>query len=305
MTIQPTTALALASMLLITPLMSGHSQAASLNDTAHAQDRNWQLGVSLGYGNRTNPLIESDDLTLVAVVDLSWYGERFFFDNGDLGFTFIDNHRFTLNAVARVNTERLFFENANSLLVSFTNASGASGGPVQDGVDVDGTDGNDDTTDDGTSQQPNQSFSIPDRDYALEAGLEWLTDGRWGFAQASLLQDISDKHQGFEANLALGRSGHWRRFTWTVSAGVSYRSGQLNDYYYGILPQEAQGDFAAYEAEGGINLHASALLRYYVSKSVSLGLVVEYETLSDAIADSPFVTEDHITTAYAGVKYTF
>ncbi len=306
MNASPRTRLAIAC-LLCSALFTGQSRAASLNDTASAQNRNWQLGISLGYGSRSNPLIDADDLTMVAVVDISWYGERFFFDNGDLGFTFIDNHQHTVNAIARVNTERLFFENANSLLISLTTPSGnQGGGPVQDGVDSDGTDSGGGNNDGGTTGNPTtESFDLPDRDYALEAGIEWLTDGRWGFVQASLLQDISNKHDGFEANVSLGRSGHWQRFTWTASAGLHYRSAKLNDYYYGILPSEAQEGFSTYRADSGINFYASTLLRYYVSKSVSLGLVLEYETLSNAIADSPFVTKDHITTGYAGVKYTF
>ncbi|BFM05381.1 MipA/OmpV family protein [Halioxenophilus aromaticivorans] len=294
-------------------LVSSLGHAASLNDTARADQRPWQLGVTLGYGQRSNPLVDADNLNLIAVVDFSWYGERWFFDNGDVGFTLVDNHRFTLNAIARVNTERLFFENTNSLLVSFAGSDqlGSDGGDglQQGGVDSDGNDGLDSdgsggTPSDGGSGSTTE-FDIPDRDYALEAGFEVLTDGPWGFAQASLVHDISNKHDGYEANLSLGRSGHWQRFTWTASAGLSYRSQQLNDYYYGILPGEAVAGYARYSADDGLNFHASTLLRYYLSKSMSLGLVLEYETLSDAIADSPFVTDDHITTAYAGVKYTF
>jgi len=282
------------------------SWAASQNDTAQALDRNWQLGVALGYGTRSNPLIEADDLTLIAVVDFAWYGDYLFFDNGDLGVTFVDNHRFTLNGILRVNTERLFFENADSLLVSFTNSgvgSGNGGRPTPG----DGTDGTDGGGDGGGSSGgvTTETFEIPDRDYAIEAGLELLTDGHWGFLQASATQDISSKHDGYELGLTLGRSGYWQRFTWTTSAGISYRSHDLNNYYYGVLPAEATNAFPSYEAGAGVNYQLSGLLRYYLSKSLSLGLVLQYERLNSAIADSPFVTDDHVTTGYAGLKFTF
>lgn len=285
--------------------------AASINDTAQSEQRNWQLGVSLGYGSRSNPLVDADNLDLIAVVDLSWYGERFFFDNGDVGFTFQDNQHYTLNGVLRINTERLFFENANSLLVSFASSGVGTDGsdPVQDGVTdptgtpTDGGSGGD--PGDGNEQAAPTLFDIPDRDYAIEAGVEFLTDGRWGFLQASVFQDVSSNHKGYEASINLGRSGHWQRFTWTASAGISYRSAKLNDYYYGILPAESQTGFAAYSADSGVNYQASALMRYYLSKSLSLGLVLEYEALNDAIANSPFVDNDYVTTGYAGIKYTF
>ena len=53
----------------------------------------WRFGVALGYGERTNPLIQSDDIPIVVDLDIAWFGERWFFDNGDLGFSLVDNAR--------------------------------------------------------------------------------------------------------------------------------------------------------------------------------------------------------------------
>src|SRR5690348_11913227 len=72
-------------------------------------ERHWRLGVALGYGERTNPLIQSEKIPVLVDLDIAWFGKRFFFDNGDIGFAVLDRPAFTLNAVARVNTDRAFF----------------------------------------------------------------------------------------------------------------------------------------------------------------------------------------------------
>ncbi|WP_317931333.1 MipA/OmpV family protein [Halioxenophilus sp. WMMB6] len=270
--------------------------AGSASDDIRSANSNWQLGLALGYGERSNPLLGGDNLPLVAVVDIAWYGDAFFFDNGDFGYTLRDDANITFNLVTRVNSERLFFENSNSLLVSFSN-SGVVGNGTSSQVD-----------DPNTPQDESSNYEevkIPDRDYALDGGLELLTDGQWGFLQLSALHDVTKKHNGYELALSLGRSGYWRRFTWTTSAGVNYRSPSLNNYYYGVLSSEASQLLPAYRADGGFNWQVSTLVRYYLSRSLSLGLVIEYQALSSAIADSPFVTDDYVTTGYAGLKFSF
>src|SRR5689334_21271305 len=72
-------------------------------------ERHWRLGLALGYGERTNPLIQSEKIPVLVDVDIAWFGKRWFFDNGDVGFAVLDRPAFTLNAVARVNTDRAFF----------------------------------------------------------------------------------------------------------------------------------------------------------------------------------------------------
>src|SRR5690349_15759272 len=47
-------------------------------------ERRWRLGAALGYGKRTNPLIQSEDIPVVVDLDIAYFGDRWFFDNGDL-----------------------------------------------------------------------------------------------------------------------------------------------------------------------------------------------------------------------------
>ena len=86
--------------------------------------KNWRFGVALGYGERTNPLIQSDDIPVVVDLDIAWFGERWFFDNFDLGFELFDRPSFTTNIVARVNSDRAFFSKTNTKYINFSYLGG-------------------------------------------------------------------------------------------------------------------------------------------------------------------------------------
>jgi hypothetical protein len=114
----------------------------------------WRLGAAIGYGLRTNPLIQSDDIPIVVDLDIAWFGDHLFFDNGDLGLTIVDNKLVTTSLVARVNSDRVFFGKTDTKFINIDIA----GEPLAQEFE----------------------FSVPDRDYAVELGIEALSDGDWG-----------------------------------------------------------------------------------------------------------------------------
>src|SRR5690349_18424651 len=89
------------------------ADAAASPAAAGPSESHWRLGAAFGYGERTNPLIQSEKIPVLVDLDVAWFGKRWFFDNGDVGFSVLDRPAFTLNAVARVNTDRAFFSKTN------------------------------------------------------------------------------------------------------------------------------------------------------------------------------------------------
>ena len=63
-------------------------------------------------------------------LDIAWFGERWFFDNFDLGFALVDNSRVTTNVVARLNSDRAFFGKTNTRYVNFTVTAGGGQVPI-------------------------------------------------------------------------------------------------------------------------------------------------------------------------------
>src|SRR6185503_3572374 len=88
--------LTLATVACAEPDAQAQAAVAATPPGAAQSERHWRLGVALGYGQRTNPLIQSDDIPVIVDLDIAWFGERWFFDNGDLGFSLVDKPDFTV-----------------------------------------------------------------------------------------------------------------------------------------------------------------------------------------------------------------
>ncbi|MDH5622457.1 MAG: hypothetical protein OEY74_10280, partial [Gammaproteobacteria bacterium] len=53
---------------------------ATMCQAEEVMESRWRLGAALGYGVRSNPLIQSDDIPIIIDVDIAWFGDRWFFD---------------------------------------------------------------------------------------------------------------------------------------------------------------------------------------------------------------------------------
>ncbi len=243
------------------------------------KESNWRLGAAFGYGIRSNPLVQSDDIPIIVDLDIAWFGERWFFDNGDLGFTFANNRALTASLVARVNSDRLFFSNTDTRFVNVDLA----GAPLAESID----------------------FKPPDRDYAVELGVELLTDGTWGALQVTAFHDVSGTHEGYELYADYSYGWRQQRLYIEPSFGVSYKSADLNNYYWGVTPDEAGLVAFPYEADAGLNWHMRMMIGYQLNEHWALSLVAEHERLNDEAAASPVVKDEKLLGWFAGVSWRF
>jgi len=239
----------------------------------------WRLGIAVGYGERTNPLELSEDVPVVVDLDIAWFGERFFFDNGDLGYTLADTPGLTLSALARVNSDRLFFSRTNTKFVNVSLAGQALDQVVE--------------------------LAIPDRSYALEGGLELLAGGEWGNLQAAVHHDLGGTHDGFAVDVEYGYGLARGRWYVEPSLGLAFKSRRLNDYYWGVRAEEANEALPAYRAGSGTNLRAGLRVGYFLSRDWSLSAALRYERLNDDAAASPIVADEAVLGWFAGLGYRF
>ena len=254
-------------------------------------ESHWRLGAAFGYGQRSNPLIQSEDIPVLVDLDIAWFGRRWFFDNGDVGFTLSDGDRATTSLVARLNSDRVFFGKTNTRYVNLAYAGNGqtvsmfdeTGALVTEPVEV----------------QP------PDRDYAVELGVESLIDGNWGAITLRAFHDVSNTHEGYE----LGAYYSWRwiagRVSLSPSVGFAYKSAALNDYYWGVHADEASPALPEYHPGDGFNLEGGLVANYHITRHLRFALSVNYERLSDEIAASPLAEEDHVFAYFSGLAWTF
>jgi outer membrane protein len=268
-----TIALALGTQL------SGAAEPNSASAASAERQSNWRLGIALGYGSRTNPLIQSDDVPVLVDVDIAWFGKRWLFDNGDVGLMVFDGPAATANVIARVNSDRVFFGKTNSRFVSI----GATGAVLSAPVSV----------------EP------PDRDYAIELGAELLFDGEWGELQLAAYQDVSDTHRGQHAYVDYRYAWQRGRLRIAPSVGLHYKSAALNDYYWGVRANEANAALPAYRAGAGANLVGNLETSYYLSRHLRIALAINYEHLDSEVRASPIVDRSAVLGYFAGFSYRF
>lgn len=261
----------------------------------------WEFGVGFGYGKRTNPLLGGDDLDLPYFVNISYFAERFFFDNGDLGWNLKQAEDYTLNLVFGLNSERAYFSGLDQL------------GFVLGTPELGYTDGafiNPNDTDIAASLQ--LAVSPPRRDRPVDGGLEWSIEHDSGLWFGQLLSDVSNQHQGHEFYLKY--SLPFTADTWSgeVFAGLVYKSARWTNYFYGVTldeqllhPVTAQAIRPAYTANSAVNLFYGLRWRYQLNQHWHWLLALELEMLDSAIADSPIVKDKRVSTWFSGFYYAF
>ena len=173
---------------------------------------NWDLGVSLGIGIRSNPVENGDEVPLIVLPSIAWHGKRFWLQNLDFGFTLFDAGQSQANLLVTPSFDRLYFERSDSRNF-FLDADFSS--PL-DSVG-ESTSGLSPEADPGPGSEPEQENlltpaatenplppasdkkpSLDDRDLAILGGIEysfWRGPNTW---QLQLLHDITGTHNGAE-----------------------------------------------------------------------------------------------------------
>ncbi len=295
----------MCTLLLQALLCLGASTAA----LAQEDERSWDLGIALGYGERSNPLVSGESIDINAVVDFSWYGKRFFIDNGDFGYLLNEQRNYSFSLVATVNNERNFYNYLTGRTLGLDSVKAGLAGP---GID------------DPTKPEPdrgliagvepdlpydaeyfNSNTELPERDFALNSGVEFLYISPWGDVQAQVLSDVSDTHKGQEAWLSWSHPWYTRSNEFTLTLGAEWKSSNLVSYYYGVRKDEAFPGRDFYEGGSGTNTFIRFAARHAFSPHWNLIGMVEREYLSSAIRNSPIVDDTKVDTFFAGLFYQF
>jgi MipA family protein len=248
----------------------------------------WNFSVALGAGVRTNPLVNGEDIPLVLIPQVSYYGKRFFLDNLDVGVTLVDSGANALNLIATPGYDRVYFYRTDlqNFFVGFpvgmvAGTETPSGNPVRVSPDTPGA----------------------TRVYAPRPRITYLAGPEWTFqyggvsGQLDLLRDATGQNSGDEIRAALGVPLLKAKGTLSANIGFTWKSAATVNYYYRV-PMLYSGS-AAFDPfiKLGYTLPVSSKWR--------LNAFAEYERLGNGIADSPLVAEHGDATVFVGAMYTF
>ncbi|PHS18230.1 MAG: hypothetical protein COA86_08800 [Kangiella sp.] len=247
----------------------------------------WHFGLGVGIGIRTNPLNNSDNIPLVLLPKVSYYGDRFFIENLEFGYNLFDSDTSQLNLLATPSYDSVFFNrwDPSNIFVDI----GASANVNTPGVGIN-------TPEDNLTQINPEEISK--RKFSYLGGLEYSYLWKQSHLQLSLLTDISDTHSGTEVRFAYQYKLN-PYFSSTI--GFTWKDQTLTDYYYGIDNNEIIDDRGAYQAQSSFSPFVRFSLNTSKNKD-SWRVNLELQKLDSSISQSPLLKDDIVITFFIG-KY--
>ena len=237
----------------------------------------WNFDISIGAGLRTDPVVHAADLPLVVVPHVSYYGKRVFIEDLDFGLTLMETDANALSLIASPEYDRVFFYRGD-LQNIFVAPCPCSGQPPPPPPQI-------------------ERFPARPRHWTYLAGPEWTFETHGITSQLDLLHEITGQNHGNEVRGAISVPLIESTDSLSASVGFTWKSAAIVNYYYG-----APG---VYQSGGGLNPFAKLAYARPLRGKWRLVTLVQYEHLSDAIADSPIVNAHQVVTIFAGANYAF
>ena len=247
----------------------------------------WNFSVALGAGVRTNPLVGGEDIPLVLVPHVSYYGKRFFLDDLDLGVALLENDANTLSLVASPGYDRVYFYRTD--LQNFLITGYLPGGAALYTA--------------ATSPLTNSGTAVAEvtqrpRRITYLAGPEWTFKYAGLTGQLDFLHEITGQDHGNEVRAALGMPlVKSKGGALSANVGVTWNDAAIVNYFY--------GEPGIYRAGAAFDPFAKLAYTVPLSSKWRFDAFTEYERLGSAIASSPIVDRHSVTTVFVGAVYAF
>jgi MipA family protein len=152
---------------------------------------------------------------------------------------------------------------------------------------------------------PDSLVGMAMRSSGLDAGISYQLQGEWGNYFAEYLRDVSGTSLGSELQIGYSFDVRTDGLKLTPSIAFSVRDAKLNDYYYGVRPDEATASRPAYEAGAGFNTRIGVDARYDLTKHWLLLGGIFSTRWSDEVRDSPIVQSRIQLGGFIGLDYVF
>lgn len=288
-------------LILLSTFISGTILACSGNETC-IEKSTWHLGIALGVGVKTNPLVDGDNIPLILLPDIAWYAEKAYFDNGELGYQWLNHSKFAFEAFLQLDQEGAFFSFYHPANILAPTQGNAISLPVPPDFS-----GPSDSTDK-EIKWDQDSLSIDDianRKWALNVGIRghyFLTSGEW---QLSFQQDISNVHKGQQLGLEYSHRWLWHEFRLAVRLGTDWKSRTLIDYYYGVSERDTKLTEFYFKGTSGWQTYMSINVQKPINENWSWLANIGYRRLPTSLTGSPLIEENNIRKVFLGVAYRF
>ncbi|MFD2167823.1 MipA/OmpV family protein [Thalassotalea euphylliae] len=276
-------------------------QAVIAEDAALIETESWHFSVAIGGGLVSNPVVDGDNLPLIVIPNLSYYGDQFFFDNGLVGYSFIQAPTIEVSIASKINSTAAYFKDWNTeswLITSLIPVSdGSSGSNVKTlaGAIED------------TGVDKISSEDIRDRRWSLDTGIQvnWFASDSIDVI-ANYYLDTTGVHHGENALVEVTK-----RFVLSKEArlqlglGLHWQSAQLSNYYFGIHPEDGHPPSALYLPGDTLNQFIQVQLARKINENWRFIFTSKLQRLDEKLKRSPIVEESKQYSVFMGAVYDF
>lgn len=299
--------LLLAAMLFGFWISSAHAQTGCEGDSSNcAQVGEWKIDLGIGVGMRTNPVAGGDDIPLIILPSVSYYGKRFYFENLNFGYQLLGAESYDVNLILTPGRDHLFFNRSSLGNFSIDGTEVARVEAFSDDIPRSAI------TADAALDQVERSgdgyeytASLNKRKLSVLAGLDlhyYLRSLSFGL---QILNDVRGVHDGSEIRAAMSHQKHMGKLTLSSALGFIWQDASTIDYYYGIDADEVAAPSLAYQADSGISPFGRVDFTYKLNERWSVKATAYYRDLASSIEKSPIVNESGFTTVFFGGVYHF
>lgn len=245
------------------------------------------LSVSIGAGVITNPLYGADNIPLVVIPQVAYYGQTWFFDNGRLGYSFLQSKQHNLSFVTELNPESRFFIDWHPQnIFPFKTASNNQ---ILESQHID-------------SPQEVNINNIQKRRVALDAGISYFFVRQQQVFSAQLLHDVNSVYSGYRGSVQWQYHHDFQSLALKSTFGVNYKSAQLNNYFYGLNSTESS--YGEIDVGSSWQPYAKLDARWPLNEVNALRFHLAYYDYS-AMDSSPLFEHDYSMTAFIGFEHIF
>ena len=265
------------------------------NDLECIEIGQWDLGIALGYGIRSNPLKDFDDIPIYMVPTFAYYGETWYFDNGNLGYTLTEQESYTINLATSFSTDSAYFQRwdpSNIFLAGGSTFDSSSVANNNIGLFTRGV------------QEPTIG-DLEKRRFTYLGGFDAFIYTRVGIINFSLAHDMLNVHQGTEAQLKWIYNLPVQDWNFELQLKLDWKSEEIVDYYYGVRESESPYWNQAFKSKSALNAGIELTSTYVMTQHWDLLFLARYTRIADAIAESPLLNEEYTSTFYIGSSYRF
>lgn len=273
----------------------------------------WDFSIGIGVGVRTNPIIDNDNLPIILLPSVSYYGKRFFWETDTLGFTLFETPKHMFNIVATISYDQTYFHDLG--IGNFSIEGSGNGGAAADAGNFGNivSDENSGAADGPIAFQPEAEEGgqdsidfddLHDRDMSGLMGFEYSLDGESMSFGLQALQDVSSVHDGKQLRLAFSNALYQSESTtFMTNLGAEWKDSKTLDYYYGVRADEVSDSSEAYIVDDDVSYYVKFDWRKRISKHWELRAVIHNRWFGDAVYNSPLVEDKTTLAVFFGGVY--